>query len=531
MRRPLRRRAGRSHNHLLSIALLVAAGLVVAGLAVSSAAGSRAAAARPAAKPNIVFILTDDLSWNLVNRQIAPHIVALENRGETFNHYFVTDSLCCPSRSTIFTGLFPHDTQVFTNVGRDGGFRKFQSRRLYKRTFSVATRVRGYRTSMMGKYLNGYGTPSVTPATAPIPPGWSDWHAAGNGYLEFNYTLNENGRFNFYGGPTGGCGVTGSPNNYGVDVLNARASSFINTTRRKPFVLEVATFAPHAPYIPAPRNACDFPGLTEPRDPSFNSPNINPPAWLARRSALTAQDINTIDRSYRMRAQAVESVDKLLADVEATLARDHMARNTYIVFSSDNGYHLGQHQLSRGKQTAFDTDIRVPLVIAGPGIPRARVVSRVVQNTDLYPTFLRLAGGAPSRTIDGHSLVPLLHPAKRGPPWRTVALIEHHHSNKQNPNDPDAEDGSRGGNPTSYEAIRISSPRLPGFKGPVDGVYVQYRDPQREIEYYNIAKDPFERDNIASNLTRAQRAELNRILATLASCHGASACWSAGLPR
>jgi N-acetylglucosamine-6-sulfatase len=106
----------------------LAAGLAVGGLAVSSAVGSRAAAAAgAAAKPNIVFILTDDLSWNLVNRRFAPHIVALENRGETFSRYFVTDSLCRPSRSTIFTGLFPHDTKVFTNIGRDGGYRKFQS--------------------------------------------------------------------------------------------------------------------------------------------------------------------------------------------------------------------------------------------------------------------------------------------------------------------------------------------------------------------------------------------------------------------
>jgi N-acetylglucosamine-6-sulfatase len=516
----------------VAVALSVAAGLVVAGLAVSSAAGSRAPApARPAAKPNVVFILTDDLSWNLVNRQFAPHIVALEKRGETFNHYFVTDSLCCPSRSTIFTGLFPHDTQVFANVGRDGGFRKFQSRQLYRRTFAVADRARGYRTSMMGKYLNGYGTPTVNGSTAPIPPGWSDWRVAGNGYLEFNYTLNENGRFNFYGGSTGGCGVTGDPNNYGVDVLNARARSFINTTRRKSFVLEVATFAPHAPYIPAPRNACDFPGLTEPRDPSFNSPNINPPAWLAHRQALTAQDIRTIDGSYRMRAQAVESVDKLLADVEATLARDHLARNTYIVFSSDNGYHLGQHLLSRGKQTAFDTDIRVPLIIAGPGVPRGRVVSQVAQNTDLYPTFVQLAGGAPSRTIDGHSLLPLLHPGRRPPGWRTFALIEHRHVNKQSPNDPDTEDGTKGGNPTSYEAIRISTPRLPGFRGRVEAVYVQYQDPQREIEYYNLIRDPFERNNIAGSLSSAQKSELSHILARLERCHGASACWRAGVPR
>jgi N-acetylglucosamine-6-sulfatase len=208
-----------------------------------------------------------------------------------------------------------------------------------------------------------------------------------------------------------------------------------------------------------------------------------------------------------------------------------MAKNTYIVFSSDNGYHLGQHQLSRGKQTAFDTDIRVPLIIAGPGVPRGRVVSRVAQNTDLYPTFVRLAGGTPSRTVDGQSLLPLLHPPRKRPPWRTVALIEHRHVNKQSPNDPDTEDGAKGGNPTSYEAVRISTPRLPGFKGAVEGVYVQYQDSQHEIEYYNIARDPFERDNIARSLTRTQKAELRKVVARLASCHGSSACWRAGLPR
>ena len=92
--------------------------------------GARATAAPAATRPNIVFILTDDLSWNLVNEQFAPHIVQLERNGETFNHYFVADSLCCPSRSTIFTGLFPHDTHVVTNLPPNGGFQKFQSQDL-----------------------------------------------------------------------------------------------------------------------------------------------------------------------------------------------------------------------------------------------------------------------------------------------------------------------------------------------------------------------------------------------------------------
>jgi N-acetylglucosamine-6-sulfatase len=522
---------GRIRALRIGIAVLIAAVLAVGALAVGSGANSRAAAKATAAKPNIVFILTDDLSWNLINSRFAPHIVQLEKRGETFSHYFVADSLCCPSRSTIFTGLFPHDTKVLANVGPNGGYQKFQKQGLAKKTFAVAVQSRGYRTSMMGKYLNGYGDPAMTPTTAPVPPGWSDWHVSnGTGYLEFNYFLNDNGKIRQLGGKTGGCRVTGTPNSYGVDVLNSDATSFIDRTRGKPFVMEVATFAPHAPYIPAPRNACDFPGLKEPRDPSFDTNNINPPTWLGERKPLTASQIALIDKSYRKRAQSVEAVDKLLADVETRLAADHLARNTYIVFSSDNGYHMGQHRLTRGKQTAFDTDIRVPLIIAGPGVPSGRVVAQVAQNIDLYPTFVQLAGGKASTPIDGHSLVPLLHVPRTRLPWRTVALVEHQHLNKANPNDPDFEDGKLGGNPTTYAAIRISSKHLPGFRGPVEAVYVEYKDPQHEIEYYNIPRDPYEQDNIGNKLTAAQRTELHRILVNLENCHDARACWKAALP-
>jgi N-acetylglucosamine-6-sulfatase len=485
-----------------------------------SATPSAAAVSSPPgpAHPNIVFILTDDLSWNLITPQIAPHITALEKQGETFNHYFVADSLCCPSRSTIFTGLFPHDTHVATNLPPNGGFQKFQSEGLDRKTYAVALHNTGYATSMLGKYLNGYGDP-LNHTTAPVPPGWTDWHVSNSsGYAEFNFFLNDNGVFHKYTGP----------NNYGVDVLNTDAQSFIRRSAGTPFAVEVATFAPHQPFTPAPRNANDFPGLTEPRDPSFNTSNLNPPAWLGQRKPLGPKQLTNIDAIYRKRAQAVESVDKLLADTEATLAAEHLTDSTYIVFSSDNGYHLGQHRLVRGKQTAFDTDIRVPLIVAGPGVPRGRVVSQVAQNVDLYPTFVQLAGATPDAPIDGHSLVPLLHPSGGTPTWRTVALVEHHGGNND-PADPDFEPG--GSNPTTYEAIRISAHHLKGFNGPVEAVYVEYADSQHEIEYYDIAKDPYETNNIAKTLTADQRTELHSILNALQNCHTTTSCWAAAQPQ
>ena len=181
----------------IAAALLTVA--LVAAACSSVSARTHDTTASATRKPNIVFILTDDLSWNLITPQIAPHIAALEQQGVTFDHYFVADSLCCPSRSTIFTGLFPHDTKVTTNGSPDGGFAKFQSQGLDQRTYAVALRAAGYETSMNGKYLNGYGDPTMSASTAPIPPGWTDWHVSNStGYAEFDFTQNDNGTYDTY---------------------------------------------------------------------------------------------------------------------------------------------------------------------------------------------------------------------------------------------------------------------------------------------------------------------------------------------
>src|SRR5205807_1558899 len=128
------------------------------------------------------------------------------------------------------------------------------------------------------------------------------------------------------------------------------------------------------------------PGLRAPRPRSFNRANVNPPPWLAGHAPLNAQQIAGIDAAFRKRAQAVQAVDALIGRIEATLRARGLAKNTYIVFSSDNGYHMGEHRLSPGKMTAFDSDVRVPLVVAGPGVPAGRTVSRIAENVDLYPT-------------------------------------------------------------------------------------------------------------------------------------------------
>ena len=141
-----------------------------------------------------------------------PHVLAMEQKGVTFSHYFVTDSLCCPSRSSIFTGRYPHDTGVFKNVGVDGGYLVFRSRGNEQATFAVALMAGGYRTAFLGKYLNGY-----EPAQHSEGPGWTHWNVAGNGYPEFRYALNQDGQWVRHGF---------KPEDYLTDVLAADAVQF-----------------------------------------------------------------------------------------------------------------------------------------------------------------------------------------------------------------------------------------------------------------------------------------------------------------
>jgi N-acetylglucosamine-6-sulfatase len=487
------------------LVITVAAATVAAvGILSPGSATATAKSATATAPPNIVFVLTDDLAWNLV--QYMPQVQQLQHDGMTFTNYTVTDSLCCPSRSSIFTGNFPHDTGVFTNGGDDGGYAVFNAKGNQSHTYATKLQARNYATGMMGKYLNGYLPADLNGGTVPyVPPGWSEWDVAGNGYPEYDYNLNENHAVVHYGHTAA---------DYLTNVVSGLGTSFIQraASAHTPFALEIATFAPHAPYTPAQQDLDSFPGLTAPRGPAFNKLPANAPSWLAGNPVLTAADKNTIDTAFRKRAQAVQAVDRMIGHLRAVLKAAGVADNTYIVFSSDNGYHMGEYRLMPGKMTAFDTDIRVPLIVVGPGVPAGRTSDAIVQNIDLAPTFERLAGATVASNVDGRSLVPLLQ-GGAGTDWRTGALIEHHGPDTT-PDDPDAQT-ARNGNPTTYEALRTAT-----------YTYVEYNNGERE--YYDRTTDPDELDNIAGTLSPERLSALHAALAGLESCHTHDTCWAAG---
>ena len=497
----------RSRRRAMWAGLFAVLALVATACAGAQASANESLPKQPySQKPNIVFVLTDDLDSGLV--KYMPHVQALEQRGMTFTNYTVTDSLCCPSRASIFTGDFPHNTHVHGNVPPDGGFGAFYAHGDENHTFATALQAAGYRTAMMGKYLNGYpvGFNAFNYPTDHVPPGWNEWDVADNGYPEFNYDLNTNHRLVHYGG---------DPSAYLTNVIGGKGRDFIreSASARKPFFLELATFAPHWPYVPAPQDRGKFRDLTVPRGPSFGVTPVNAPPWLAHRKPLSSKTISHLDRIYEKRVEDVQSVDRMIGNVEDTLRQAGQLSNTVFVFNSDNGFHLGQHGLYAGKLTAFDTDVRVPLVVAGPGIPAGSTNPDVVENIDLAPTFEALSGATVAPDQDGHSLVPLLHGGH--PTWRTVALVEHWGPDVS-PSDPDAQ-GHASGNPPTYRAIRTAR-----------WTYVRYVTGARE--FYDRVRDPYETDNVAGSLSATRLAQLDKMMNGLVRCAGMSACWTAGLP-
>ncbi|GAA4198745.1 sulfatase [Streptosporangium oxazolinicum] len=520
---------------------LAAAGAAVAvALSGSGAPPAGAQAERPR-QPNIVFFLVDDMSADLL--RYMDTVKSLGDNGTTFTNYYVSNSLCCPSRASTFTGQFPHNTGVETNKGSDGGgyaaFEKHESR-----TYAAALRGAGYRTGYLGKYINEY----PVDADYRVPVGWSEWHVAGGGgYSEFKYLLTD-----YVEEESDGQRPIASGGRYLVDVLGERAVDFIERSREhapgKPFFLQVAPFSPHArvgvkpgekePRFPPayrdrpkaawpagefPRGDCggtDCGTIDVTTLPAFDEDTSDKPAWVRRQAIGTDTKLaKELREDFRNRIRMVQAVDDMVERVTSALSAEEK-KNTYIVFTSDNGFHLGQHRLVRGKSTAYDHDVRLPLLVKRPSAGRQGdlVDNRITQNVDLFATFLDMAGigGAQRDSRDGRSLLPLIS-GHRPKDWRDAALIEHVRPNPKATGepDPDAEDPGQGNaQPPSYVGVRTAGE-----------LYVEYEgDPVPE--YYDTVADPHQERNDPGH---ARTTEMARVLDRLSGCGGSGQadCWSA----
>jgi N-acetylglucosamine-6-sulfatase len=439
-------------------------------------------------QPNILFVLTDDL--DLAEAKYMPQVQSyFVDGGTSFSNYFVNISLCCPSRATMLRGQYAHNTGVYTNHKEDGSFIYLYRHGLEKSTIATWLQEKGYRNGYIGKYFNGY------PRRAPknyVPPGWDEWHSPINdsGYMGYKYTLNENGKFVEYGD---------RPEDYNDDVYTKKAQQFINQAAedKQPFFLYISYFAPHQPAIPAPRHSKLFPDAFVPRTPGFNEADVtDKPRYIRELPLLTPEEIAKIDRLYQKRLRSLQAVDEGLVTLINTLKANGQLDNTYIIFTSDNGYHLGQHRLPPQKETAYEEDIHLPLYVRGPNVPAGRTVDQIVSNVDLAPTFAELAGVKPPNFIDGRSLVSLFrHPLNIHQSWRQVLLLQH----RLNPQ---------------------AKPLIPNYKGlrTAHCTYVKYKNGEEEM--YDLRQDPEQLENLAQVTPQRIIKEYAQRLVHLSDCRG-----------
>src|ERR687894_2566018 len=402
-------------------ALLGLAAVCALGACFPAAEGQQAAAEakEEPEPPNVVLILTDDLALEDVNEDALvnmPNLRSLMENGTTFENAFVSNSLCCPSRATILRGQYTHNHQILSNEPPLGGAEKFRFLGHENSTMATWVKEQGYRTAFFGKYLNGYDETY-------IPPGWDEWYGVTGNYL--SHTFNENGHLVDY-----------DPESYyATDVISDKATDYITRTAGadppfftadRPFLMWIGTKAPHQPAAPAPRDDDSYPAVSLPHPPSFDEKDVSDkPGWVSDNPPLSKEQKRYMEELYRKRLQSMLAVDDMIGDLVEALHDSGELENTYIVFTSDNGFHLGQHRLGAGKWTPYEEDIRIPLIVRGPGVPEGRALQHMVLNNDLAPTFADLAGARTPSFVDGRSFAPLL----RDDPtplqdWRKRFIIE-----------------------------------------------------------------------------------------------------------
>lgn len=413
--------------------------MAIGVLALATAFGGRPGVAhRPSpaaaaqARPNIVLVMADDLDQLLGTMEHTPHINRLlRDAGVSLERYLITDSLCCPSRTTYLRGQYPHNHGVLTNTAPDGGYEKLDSLGLEASTVATWLRDAGYRTGFAGKYVNGF---PLKDDLLHIPPGWDHWASPmrGNAYASYNYTLNVDGKQEAHGEAEA---------DHITDVLAGHARAFLKdlTETASPFFLMVTPYAPHSPSDPAPRHAALFPDAQVPRTPAFNEADMSDkPPPLRMRAALTDAQIAEADALYRKRLQAMQAVDEMVAALVADLEASGELADTLFIFTSDNGYHLGQHRLPEGKAMAYEEDIRVPFYARGPGIAAGgKDDAHLVANIDLAPTLAQIAGAQVPDFVDGRSFGWLLGHGAPPATWRQALLVEQYPLGSPAGGDPD----------------------------------------------------------------------------------------------
>ncbi|XP_063595975.1 N-acetylglucosamine-6-sulfatase-like isoform X1 [Penaeus indicus] len=498
-------------------------------------------------QPNFVLILTDDQDVVLDGMLPMANVKKLIAReGLTLSNSFVASPLCCPSRSSILTGQYVHNHMAINNSlsGQCSGKRWQMGPE--KRTFATHLHKYGYETFFAGKYLNQYGDEKVG-GVKHVPPGWDWWIGLKGNSRYYNYTLSINGVAEKHGA---------DPNkDYLTKVISERAQEFLHKSSfEKPFFMMLSVPSAHAPFTPEPKYSGNFSSLKAPRTENFNIKAGEGKHWLMRQGVQPLPDdvVDKVDDVFRNRLRTLLTVDDMVKDVVEYLEAVDELKNTYLIFTSDNGYHLGQFSLPLDKREPYETDIRVPFTIRGPNIPSGMVSAFPTTNIDLAPTILDLAGVPIPKYMDGISLKSEITKTKSTgvrvvlnsislseeeilkreyqvpgyPQVRRTMLVEHSgEGTEKNKGCEFMGSGLSGCNPNfackcedswnnTYSCLRqVSSEE--------NFLFCKWDDGESFQEMYDLKSDPQQLNNTIGIIKRDVHKKLNNLLRNLKRCRGA----------
>ena len=463
------------------------------------------AAPAAAAKPNIVFVMTDDQTTASVS--VQRNVGLLKGQGTSFSRAIATYPLCCPSRATYLSGQYSHNHGVIHNAGPFGGYTSFDN----SNALPLWLQAAGYRTMHVGRYLNGYGVQN--PDITEIPPGWNDW-ISGVGESVFDYRqwqMNENGTIVWRPGPD-------HPGEHQTDFFGRRAAELIDKAApsEQPFYLSLTFPAPHsgAPRdpddpaflgtpSPAPRHRNFFAGLPLPHPPNFDEADVSrKPQIVADRPRITPEWHAAIQENYQQELESLLSVDDAVGSVIAALERTGELDDTLLIYTSDNGFFHGEHRIASEKVLPYDAGARIPLILHGPGVAEGLALDQLVGNIDWAPTIVDAADATPGRLMDGRSLFELIDDPRKET-GRELVL----------------ENGVGANGVPMFRALR--NERYSWIEHRTTGEY----------ELYDLLRDPYELRNLEDLDSYATlRRRLAGRLRKLQSCRGNRAC-SASRPK
>jgi N-acetylglucosamine-6-sulfatase len=498
-------------------------------------------------QPNFILIMADDLDFDYKQDRLTvmPHLLSIRDSGAQFLNHVAAHPVCGPSRSSYLAGRYPHNTGYKFN-GQPSSIAAWSA--LQNNTLGTWLTNAGYYTAYHGKYVNGM--------EEEVPAGWRQWGGFSSGVGTYNFynatPYNVSGSTS--GEPQGPFTSTPMTGVHQADFLGQKAEVSMRAAlaEGRPFYIQVnpvmvhwgtcygpcpggACYAENDPHwewtlpatpeecsparngqpcalpidpCPTRRHANAFNSLTNPHTLNWNESAVGGvPAFVRQLLPLTEFESRRQNMGFRNRTASAADLDDMLGVILAALDAAGVADNTYFIFTSDNGYHLGEHKFIFGKGQPYETDIRLPFYIRGPHITANSTLLYPTNHLDVTATIVELSGAKPvGPPLDGLSFASVFSSDTiAANVWRNFSYSEYF------------------GATDTWVAMRFPDGGLPSASEPLDGALKMHYWCTNEYEVFNITSDPWELENIYDtprglSLINATVGTLN----TLASCSGES---------